>query len=122
MRDAGLKPNSARIRRQLTAGYRVISLSDGHSPYRADFIVQPGGRLERRGGTMFGFPVYYQTPEALILAKLRMIKATVSSDRRQDDLNDVRAILENTRVRKDRIVRKARTETTLEIFNELLRH
>ena len=42
----GLEVNRGRVKRQLRAGYNIISLSDKRSPHRADFIVQTVGKLE----------------------------------------------------------------------------
>jgi hypothetical protein len=68
-----------------------------------------------------GLRSYYHTPELLILSKLRMIKATVPSERSQKDREDIRAILANTRVNKRKIIDRARKESTIEIFREIIR-
>jgi hypothetical protein len=120
MQEAGLRADRKRIQNQLKSGYTVISLQDTKSQYRADFIIQQGGRLERRVGSMLGMPAYYQTPEALILAKLRMIKATVSPQRRAQDRDDITAILTNNKVNTRKIRQRARRESTLQIFDENL--
>ena len=118
LRDTGLKFDTAKIRRQLKTGYNIISLPDKTSPYSADFIVQTD-RIPRRKGTLLGLPVYYQTPETLILAKLRMIKATLPRDRSIKDKNDIVAILAHTRINMRAIERSARKASTIEIFNEI---
>jgi len=117
----GLKIDSTRVKSQLNSGYNIISLEGKRSPYRVDFIVQTEGRLERHPGRALGLRSYYQSPELLILSKLRMIKATVPRERSQKDRDDIRAILANTRVNKRRILNQARRESTLEIFREILR-
>jgi hypothetical protein len=115
----GLKINRTRVKSQLNSGYNIISLEDKRSPYRVDLIIQIGGKLERRAGSTLGLKSYYQSPELLILSKLRMIKATVPRERSQKDKDDVRAILANTRVNKRRILNQARREGTIEIFREI---
>jgi hypothetical protein len=117
----GLKINRTRIKRQLSSGYNMISLEDKRSPYRVDLIIQIGGKLEKRPGRALGLRSYYHTPELLILSKLRMIKATVPSERSQKDREDIRAILANTRVNKRKIIDRARKESTIEIFREIIR-
>jgi hypothetical protein len=115
----GLKINRTRVKSQLNSGYNIISLEDKRSPYRVDLIIQTGGKLERRAGSTMGLKSYYQSPELLILSKLRMIKATVPRERSQKDKDDIRAILANTRVNKRRILNQARREGTIEIFREI---
>ena len=106
------------IKRQLKTGYNIISLQDKRSPYRADFIVQRD-RIPRVKGSLLGLPAHYQTPESLILAKLRMIRATLSPERSVKDKNDVLAILANTGVDVRRIERLARKDGTLDIFTKI---
>jgi hypothetical protein len=117
----GLKINRTRIKRQLSSGYNIISLEDRRSPYRVDLIIQTEGKLERRPGRALGLRSYYHPPELLILSKLRMIKATVPRERSQKDMEDIRAILANTRVNKRKIMDRARKENTIEIFREIIR-
>jgi hypothetical protein len=116
----GLKINRTRVKSQLNSGYRIISLEGKRSPYRVDFIIQMEGSLERRPGRALGLRSFYQSPELLVLSKLRMIKARVPRERSQKDRDDIRAILANTRVNKRRILIGARRESTLEIFREIL--
>ena len=116
----GLKINRTRIKKQLRGGYNIISLEDKNSPYRVDLIIQTEGKLERRAGRALGLRTYYQSPELLVLSKLRMIKATVPRERSQKDRDDIRAILANTKVDRRRIVKAATQESTIEIFKKIL--
>jgi len=50
-------------------------------------------RLEKKAGTILGLPTFYQTTEGLILAKLRMIKATIPERESLEDEDHVKAIL-----------------------------
>jgi hypothetical protein len=115
----GLKINRTRIKRQLNSGYNIISLEDRRSPYRVDLIIETEGKLERRPGRALGLRSYYHPPELLILSKLRMIKATVPRERSQKDMEDIRAILANTKVNKRKILHQARKEGTITIFREI---
>lgn len=105
--------------KQLKAGYNIITVPDRHSYYNADFIIQTTGRLRRRPGHLFNTRTYYHAPEDLILAKLRMVKATRPRERSLKDREDIRAILRNTKVDKRRITSQARKETTLAIFTDI---
>lgn len=64
--------------------------------------------------------VYLQSPESLVLAKLRMIKATVPRERSQKDRDDLRSILANARINKSKIVSGARRDMTLGLLRELI--
>ncbi len=108
-----------KIRRQLKSGYNVITVADRFSPHTADLILVKSPP-ERKRGTVQGVKTYFQSPESLILAKLRMIKATVPRERSEKDKDDVRAILANTRVKKRKIIDEARRESTIEILREVL--
>lgn len=120
LQRAGLKADSAKIRRQLKTGYNVVSVPDRTSQYRADFIFE-NGRLKRRKGSLLGLEVFYQVPEQLILAKLRMIKSTLPPERSLKDKDDIAAILANTKVNVRTIRETAKRETTLEIFDVIRR-
>ena len=64
-----------------------------------------------KAGMIFGLPTFYQTPEELILAKLRMIKATIPRERALKDEDDIKAILKFTKVNINTIKKRAK-ETT----------
>jgi len=112
--------NLQKIRRQLKSGYNVMTVADRLSPHTADLILVKE-LPERKRGTVQGFKTYFQSPESLILAKLRVIKAKMQRERSQTDRDDIRAILANTRVSRRRIMENARRETTLPIFRQLER-
>lgn len=96
-----------------------MTVTDRLSPYTADIILVRSPP-ERRRGTVQGIKTYFQSPESLILAKLRMVKATVPRERSQKDRDDIMAILANTRVNKRKIIDLAKTESTIDIFREIL--
>ena len=115
----GLRVNRDRVRRQLKAGYNVISVQDRLSPHTADFILTRN--VERRRGTLLRLVAYYQSPESLLLAKLRMIKATQPRRRSYKDEEDIKAILANTRINMGSVRRRAKRETTGEILRDITR-
>ncbi len=121
LQSAGLDPDLRHIQTQLKSGYNVVTVPDRSSPYDADFILRPTGPLSRKPGTLKGVRAFYQAPEDLILAKLRMIKATVSEERAANDKADIQGVLANTRVNRRKIIQAAKRETTLEIFRNVAR-
>ena len=94
-------------------------MTDKLSPHTADLILVRSP-IERKRGTVQGVKTYFQSPESLILAKLRMIKATVPRERSQKDRDDIKAIIANTRFNKRKILNQARKDSTIEIFREIL--
>lgn len=72
LKKAGLSINKRKIESAFKSGFRIITLEDEKSPFTVDTILSDK-KLEKRKGEILGMPTYYQTPEALILAKLRMI-------------------------------------------------
>jgi len=119
LRQAGLRVDEKKIDATLKSGYRIVTFKDFESPYTIDVIFSRGKRLEKRAGTIAGLPTFYQTPEDLLLAKLRMIKATVPRERASKDDEDVRAILKFTEVDVEAVKRQARKNNTLSIFESL---
>jgi hypothetical protein len=120
MERVGVKVDLEKIRHNIKSGYNVVTVADRFSPYTADLILVKSPP-ERKKGALLGVRTYFQSPELLILAKLRMIKATIPRERSQKDRDDIRAILANTRVNRKRILDQARREGTTEIFQEILK-
>ena len=119
LRDADIQHQETQISAALSSDYRILSLQDTHTPYTVDIILS-SEPLEKRAATIADQPTYIQTPEALILAKLRMIKATIPRERAQKDQDDIKAILRNTQVDITHIKRRAKKEETLPILENLL--
>ena len=71
LKGAGLVVDDDRIDAALKSGYRVVTFEDGKSPLTVDVILSDV-KLVRRAGSILGLPTFYQTPEDLILAKLRI--------------------------------------------------
>ena len=114
LRLAGLQVDEKRIDDALTSGYKIATFRCKTSPYRVDVILSDS--IRKRPGTVADLPTYLQPAEDLILAKLRMIKATIPRERSIKDEEDVRAILRFTEVDKAAIEKHAMKEGTLEIW------
>jgi len=119
LRQAGLRVDDKKIDAAMKSDYRIATFSNSESPYSVDIILSLGTRLEKRAGAIAGLPTFYQTPEDLILAKLRMIKVTVPRERAVKDEEDVRAILRFAVVDVDSVRKRAKQEDTLSIFESL---
>jgi hypothetical protein len=92
LRCVGLEVDQRKIDDALTSGYNIASFEDWASPYSVDVIFSPD-KLDKRPGNVAGLNTFLQLPEGLILAKLRMIKATISRERALKDEEDIKAIL-----------------------------
>lgn len=119
LRGAGLDVDDRKLDSALTSGNRISSFRDKASPYNVDVIFLDG-ELRKRAGTVDGVNTFFQPPEDLILAKLRMIKATVPRERDVKDEEDVKAILAFTRVNLEAMKKQAKKDRTLEILESLL--
>lgn len=118
LRQAGLRIDEHAVDRALKSGYPIATFRDGKSAYSVDVIFSREP-LVKRAGTVAGLPTFFQAPEDLILAKLRMIKATRPRARALKDEEDVRAVLEFTRVDVQVVKRKAKADSTLSIFDSV---
>jgi len=118
LRVAGLEVDRRRIGAALRSSYRIVTLRDTKTPFTVDIILS-SMKLEKRTGSIIGLPTFYQTPENLILAKLRMIKATVPRERALKDKDDVRAILKHTRVRINALRKQAQRNNTILILEAI---
>ena len=119
LRDMGIEADPDKVHRQLKSGYNVVTVTDRLSPHTADLMVVRR-TPEKREGKIQGVNVFFQSPESLILAKLRMIKVAQPVGRTEKDRDDIRGILANTRVNREEIVKRARRESTLEIFKQTI--
>lgn len=119
MEKTGFEVNPGRIKKQLEGDYNVIGLHYGQSTYKADFIITRD-KILRREGLFLGLKTHYESPEPLILAKLRMIKATRPESKSFKDREDIKAIVAVTKVDRRKILRESRKEATLGILKELL--
>ena len=119
LKTAGLATEEQMLETAWQSQYRIATVEDKSSPHTLD-IIFIDGPLERKTGSVLGLPSFYQTPESLILAKLRMIKATLNPERAATDREDIKAILENTRVDLEDLRKRAQAEGTSEILEDLI--
>lgn len=120
LKKMGIQANEQNIHEAFKSGYRIITLKDKNTPFSIDVILSDKN-LEKKPGTILGLPTFYQTPDALILSKLRMIKVTVPKERTLKDKDDIRAILRHTEINMKALERRARIENTISILEELTR-
>ena len=118
LRLAGLQVDEKRIDDALTSGYRIATFNCKTSPYTLDVIFSD--EVRKRVGAIADLVTYIQPAEDLILAKLRMIKATVPRKRAVKDEADVRAILQFTKVENEAIEKQAKKDGTLEIWENFV--
>jgi len=119
LKQTGLNAEARSINKALESGFRIATFRDEKSPFTLDAIFSTT-KLEKRPGTILGLRTFYQTPEDLLLAKLRMIKATIPRERAFKDVADVEAILKFTRVNMNTLKRKASKNTTISILNSII--
>ena len=119
LRKADMQVNERKINDAFRSGFRIITLKDKRTPFTLDMILSDK-KLDKKRGTILGLPTFYQTPEGLILSKLRMIKATVQKERALKDKDDVKAILKYTEVNMNALTRQARKESTFSILEKLM--
>jgi hypothetical protein len=120
LKKAGLLVKKDDIETALKSGYRIASLNDAESPFKLDLILSKE-MLRKKAGSIFGLPTYYQRPEDLILAKMRMVKATVPRERALKDVEDAKSILKFTKVDIDAVRKGAQKDSTTEILDVLLK-
>lgn len=118
LRQAGLEVDLRRIDMALESGYRIASFRDKSSPYTLDVIFVE--TLRKNAGIVAGLNTFFQAPDDLVLAKLRMIKATKPRSRAVKDAEDVKAILEFTEVDLEAVKARAKHDATLAILEDLL--
>ena len=116
---ANLKIQKEKVRAAWKSDYRIFTVEDKVTPHTLDIIFRSQS-LKRNAGRILGLPTYYEAPDSLILAKLRMIKVTVETARAETDREDIRAILENTQIDLKSLKEKARAESTAKILADLL--
>jgi hypothetical protein len=114
---AGLEADARKIGMALESGYRIASFKDKASPYTLDVIFVDA--LRKNAGTVAGLTTFFQAPEDLVLAKLRMIKATKPRERAVKDEEDVKAILEFTKVDLEAVKAQVKHDSTLAILDGL---
>ncbi len=117
--QAGVKVDEKRVEAAFRSKYGIATFRDRKSSFSVDVIFGRDKELNKRAGSILGLPTFFHAPEDLILAKLRMIKATVPRERAQKDEDDVRAILKFTKVDVEAVKQQARKNNTLRIFESI---
>jgi len=120
LKDARIVVEEKKIDDALKSGYKIVTFKDGKSPLTVDVILSEE-KLEKKAGNVLGLPTFFQTPDDLVLGKLRMIKATVPRERALKDVEDVRAVLRFTRVNVEVVKKQAKRDSTLSIFETVTR-
>ncbi len=119
LQRAELEVDEHKLDVALESGYNIASFKCKTSPYTVDVIFS-GERLEKQAGTVAGLNTFFQSPEGLVLAKLRMIKVTVPRERAVKDEGDVRAVLAFANVDVAAVKRQAGKDGTLTILEGII--
>jgi len=119
LKAAEIRVDEDKMLAAFRAGYRVVTLKDQKTHYTLDLILSDK-KLEKRSGTIVGLSSFIQTPEDLVLSKLRMIKSTISKEKAQKDRDDIKAILSHTKVEGKLLKKRAKEENTLLTLDELM--
>jgi hypothetical protein len=119
LHQAGLAVEERKIDEALVSGYNIASFKDKASPYTLDviFSAEP---LDKQAGKMAGVDTFFQKPEGLVLAKLRMVKVTLPRERAAKDEEDVKAVLAFTKVDVEAVKRQAKLDGTSTILEDLM--
>lgn len=115
---ADLTIEERKIDMALKSGFKIATFKDKKSPYSTYIIFME--KFEKRAGKIAGLDTFFQSPEGLIAAKLRMIKATIPPERTAKDKADVKSILAFTKVDIEAIKRQAHKDNTFEVFKEII--
>jgi len=115
---AGLEVDERKIETALPSGYKIATFKSKITPYTVDIILSDS-KLEKKLGDIGGLQTFFQSPEGLIVSKLRMIRTTLPPERAIKDKEDVRSVLAFTKVNITAIRKQARKDKTLEIFDLL---
>jgi hypothetical protein len=115
---AGLEADVHRIDAALESGYNIASFKCKTTPYTVDVIFSREP-FEKQHGTVADSKTFLQSPEGLVLAKLRMIKATLPHERAAKDREDVKAVLAFADVDVVAVRRQAEKDGTLDILDDL---
>ncbi len=119
LQNAGIHPDKQKIDNALNTGYNIATLKDTHTPYTVDLILSKDP-LEKKLGTISGLPTYIQTPEHLILSKLRMIQVTINQGRVAKDEADIKSIITYTQVDLNKVKKRAKKEDTHTLLKTII--
>jgi len=118
LRKAQVLVSKRKIEQAIDSDFGILTVKDKKTAVHLDVILS-NKKLKKKPGTIVNLPTFYQTPEELILAKLRMVKVTIPPERALKDKDDILAVLKYTGINAKTIEKKAEKENTLYIFKEL---
>ncbi len=118
LREIGVVFDERKIDLALKSGFKIATFKDKASPYCIDVILT-GEVLDKRAGKILGLNTFFQSPEGLIAAKLRMIKATFPPERSAKDKRDIKAITRFTHVDLEAVEKQAKKDGTLQIYKAI---
>jgi len=119
LEQAKLQVHEGKISSAFKSGYNIVTFKDSNTPFSVDIMLSTA-KLKKRAGTILTLQTFFQTPEDLISAKLRMIKVTIPRKKALKDEDDVKAILKFTKVNMNAIKRQAQKDNTLSILQALI--
>jgi hypothetical protein len=120
LRKVKLRTDKRQLAKAWRSQYRIATIENGATPHRLD-VIFTNGRLNRKRGSLLGLRTFYEAPESLVLAKLRMIRATIQPERAMIDREDILFILKSAKVRWKILRSRARAESTIRILENMLR-
>jgi len=118
LKQANIEVDERKIDAALTSGYKIVTFKDKMTPYTVDIILSEA-ELDKKSGKIDNLQTFFQSPEGLIMAKLRMIKATLPPERASKDKADIKAILAFTKLNIAAVKKQAQKDKTLEILKAL---
>lgn len=120
LKKASLVVHHKKLDAAWRSDYRIATLEDKKSAHTVD-VIFTHRELKRTQGHVSGLPTYYETAESLVLAKLRMLKVTIQPERAATDGEDIKAILESTKIDLKSLRKESEVETTIKILDDLVR-
>jgi hypothetical protein len=118
LRKAQVEASKRKVEQAIDSDFRMLTVIDRKTALHLDIILS-NKKLKKKPGKIVSLPTFYQTPEELILAKLRMVKVTIPPERALKDKDDIRAVLRHARINIKTIEKQAEKENTLYLFKEL---
>ncbi len=119
LRNASIMVDEKKIEKAVRSNYRIAEFRDSRSAYSVDIILSED-KIETRTGSIASIKTFFQIPEDLILAKLRMIKVTMPEERTLKDKEDIKAIIKFTKVDVEAVKSRARQDSTISLLEAVL--
>lgn len=116
--EAGIETDERKIELALSSDYNIATFKSNATAFTLDIILSKG-KLDKKTGKIDNIQTFFQSPEGLIAAKLRMIKATLMPERTLKDKEDVKSILAFTKLNINAVKKQAQKDKTLDVFEAL---